>query len=29
MQQAVDGSLTSVGLAGVAADQDPRASGQP
>ncbi|WP_426115374.1 WD40/YVTN/BNR-like repeat-containing protein [Pseudomonas sp. DSP3-2-2] len=29
VQQAADGSLASVGLSGVAADQDPRASGQP
>ncbi|WP_248796404.1 WD40/YVTN/BNR-like repeat-containing protein [Pseudomonas sp. MWU13-2105] len=29
VQQAADGSLASVGLSGVAADQDPRASGKP
>ncbi|WP_204126801.1 WD40/YVTN/BNR-like repeat-containing protein [Pseudomonas ogarae] len=29
VQQTVDGSLASVGLTGVAADQDPRASGKP
>ncbi|WP_443691565.1 WD40/YVTN/BNR-like repeat-containing protein [Pseudomonas protegens] len=29
LQQAADGSLASVGLSGVAADQDPRASGKP
>ena len=29
VQQAADGSLASVGLSGVAADQDPQATGKP
>ena len=29
VQQTVEGSLASVGLSGVAADQDPRISGKP